>query len=230
MSSIHFCARGCHCWGCMKEKLHSQTLSSDLIDFFSVESDCEGPRSNFEREDGQTDSEKNGTCERLWCQRCHLAFMLCHASDPKCSWSARISSYASRRSEPITSGQIQNHAAASNSWHQQRNIGRVIVTRDLKAISGRLFDRVPVRILTSDFHHRTQRKKAFQDLRLWCWTPACNMAKLFATLHIFGMFTQWSNNTIMKCHSVVQCTLVLAQHLANLVCTSQSTKRRHGDG
>ena len=33
---------------------------------FSVESDGERPRSKFEREDGQTDIGKTGTCEHLW--------------------------------------------------------------------------------------------------------------------------------------------------------------------
>ena len=33
---------------------------------FSVESDGEGPRSNFEQDDGQTDGGKTGTCEHLW--------------------------------------------------------------------------------------------------------------------------------------------------------------------
>ena len=38
-------------------------ISSDMI--FSVESDGEGPRLKFEREDGQTDGGKSGTCEHL---------------------------------------------------------------------------------------------------------------------------------------------------------------------
>ena len=41
-----------------KGKLHSKIISSDMIEFFSVESDGEGPRSKFEREDGQTDGGK----------------------------------------------------------------------------------------------------------------------------------------------------------------------------
>ena len=32
---------------------------------FSVEYNGEGPRSKFEQEDGQTDSENYGTCQRL---------------------------------------------------------------------------------------------------------------------------------------------------------------------
>ena len=46
----------------LKGKLHSKIISSDMI---SVESDGEGPRSKFEREDGQTDGGKTGTCEHL---------------------------------------------------------------------------------------------------------------------------------------------------------------------
>ena len=46
-----------------KGKLHSKIISSDMIEFFSVESDGEGPRSKFEREDGQTDGGKTGTSE-----------------------------------------------------------------------------------------------------------------------------------------------------------------------
>ena len=49
----------------VNEKLHSKNRTSDLIDFFPVEFDGEGPRSKFDWEDGQTDGEKNGTCERL---------------------------------------------------------------------------------------------------------------------------------------------------------------------
>ena len=39
-------------------KLHSKIISSDVIRFFSIESDGEGLRLKFEREDSQTDSEK----------------------------------------------------------------------------------------------------------------------------------------------------------------------------
>ena len=44
----------------IKGKLHSKIISSDMI-----ESDGEGPRLKFEREDGQTDCGKTGTCEHL---------------------------------------------------------------------------------------------------------------------------------------------------------------------
>ena len=37
-----------------------------IFEFFSVESDGEGPRSKFEQEDGQTDGGKTGTWDHLW--------------------------------------------------------------------------------------------------------------------------------------------------------------------
>ena len=42
---------------CLKGKLHSKIISSDLINF-SIESDGEGPTSKFKQEDGQTHSDK----------------------------------------------------------------------------------------------------------------------------------------------------------------------------
>ena len=82
-------------------------------------------------------------------------------SDSKCSWPAGINSYATCRSKPITPGRIQDHSGASNSWRLApwHNTGRVFITRDFLAMFSRPFDRVPVQILTSDFHHRTLRKK-----------------------------------------------------------------------
>ena len=59
-----------------KTALQNHKLWYDRV--FSVESDGEGPRSKFEREDGQTDSGKTGMCEHCdvmvphWC---HLAIM-----------------------------------------------------------------------------------------------------------------------------------------------------------
>ena len=49
-----------------------------------------------------------------------------------------------------------------DAWHQWCNTGRVFVTRDFSAIFGHLFDRVPIRRLTSDFHHWALRKKAYK--------------------------------------------------------------------
>ena len=70
---------------CCEVKLFSKITSSDLIDFFFVESNGEGLRSKFEQEHGQTDGEKSGTCER-WCRQwCNLAIIQGHASNLKCS-------------------------------------------------------------------------------------------------------------------------------------------------
>ena len=60
-----------------KGKLHSKIISSDMIGF-SVESDGEGPRSKFEREDGQTDGGKLARariCDVMVPHWCHLAIM-----------------------------------------------------------------------------------------------------------------------------------------------------------
>ena len=62
----------------LKGKLHSKIISSDMIEFFSVESDGEGPRSKFEREDGQTDGGKlarGRICDVMVPRWCHLAIM-----------------------------------------------------------------------------------------------------------------------------------------------------------
>ena len=62
----------------IKGKPHSKIISSDMIEFFSVESDGEGPRSKFEREDGQTDGGKLARariCDVMVPRRCHLAIM-----------------------------------------------------------------------------------------------------------------------------------------------------------
>ena len=62
----------------IKGKLHSKIISSDMIEFFSVESNGEGPRSKFEREDGQTDGGKlahASICDVMVPHWCHLAIM-----------------------------------------------------------------------------------------------------------------------------------------------------------
>ena len=105
-----------------------ENLSSDR--FYSVESDGEGLRSKFGREDGQGDSEKiahfftqvqtpvtlcGGELWSILVVRlahvrafvmwwCHLTIMQGHVSDSKCSRSARISLNAMCRSKPISSG------------------------------------------------------------------------------------------------------------------------------
>ena len=62
----------------VKGKLHSKIISSDMKEFFSVESDGEGPRSKFEREDGQTEGGKlarASICDVTVPHWCHLAIM-----------------------------------------------------------------------------------------------------------------------------------------------------------
>ena len=99
-------------------------------------------------------------CERLWRQWCHFTIMKCHASDSFVI--IEISLLATCYSKPIRPGRIQGHSTASNSWclapvtyyrphrRQPRYFGHF----------RRSLWRVPVRNLTSDLHHRTQRKKA----------------------------------------------------------------------
>ena len=75
-------------------------------------------RSEVENEKTVKQGVKNGPCERLWRQWCHLAIMQGHTSDSKCSSSAGIDSKATRRSKPNVPGQIQDHHTAKNSWCQ----------------------------------------------------------------------------------------------------------------
>ena len=49
-----------------------------------------------------------------------------------------------------------------DAWHQWRNTGHVFVTQDILAIFGRLFDRVHIRILTSNFRLWTLCSKAYE--------------------------------------------------------------------
>ena len=143
-----------------KGKLHSNFISSVLIDFFHRirwwRSEVEirmGRRLNGQR--------KIGMCYHLWRQWCHLAIMYSHTSDSKCSWTARIRSSATCRSKPITPGRIQDHSAALNSW-------RLAPVRWYRIVvwHSRFFghfrpsaDRIPVWILTSDLLHRTLQKR-----------------------------------------------------------------------
>ena len=96
---------------CLKENCTPN--SWDLIWFFFIESNGEGLRSKFVQEHNQ--AAKNGTCEHLWGQWCHLAIMQGHANDSKCLWSAEISSYATFY-HWLRPGEFKDHSAASNSW------------------------------------------------------------------------------------------------------------------
>ena len=153
----------------VKGKLHSKIISPDLKDFFFVESDGEIPGSKFKQEDGQTDSDTNGTCERLWWQWCHLVIMQGHAGDLKRSWSAGINSQVICRSKPSTLGRIQDHFAACilDTGHQWRNTGRVFVTWDFLVaicLTKFLFDFWP-QIFTIKLYGKSQ-----QDQRIWFWS------------------------------------------------------------
>ena len=73
-----------------------------------------------------------------------------------------ITSYAACHSKPIAPGRIQDHIPQPrilDARHQSRNTSCVFVTQNFMAIFNHLFDCVPVRILTSDFHHQTPRKR-----------------------------------------------------------------------
>ena len=47
-----------------------------------------------------------------------------------------------------------------DAWHKWRDTGRIFVTQNFSAIFGRMFDRVPVRILT--FTIELHEKKAYK--------------------------------------------------------------------
>ena len=143
-----------------QRKTALQIMSSDLIDFFFVEFDGEGPRSKFGREDNQTDSERNGKCECLWRRG---------ATSPSCKVMCAIRNVPDQPESVRTWPSIVNllrlvefktipQPRILDAWHQWCNTGYV-VNQEFLAIFVRLFDRVLVRILTSDVHHRTLRKK-----------------------------------------------------------------------
>ena len=63
----------------------------------------------------------------------------------------------------INSGliRIATQPRTADAWHHDSCRPRGVVTRDFSAIFDRLFDRLPVRISTSDLHHWILRKKIF---------------------------------------------------------------------
>ena len=69
----------------------------------------------------------------------------------------------SRSSAASNSGLIRigTQPRTADAWHHDSCRPRGVVTRDFSAIFDRLFDRLPVRILTSDLHHWILRKKIF---------------------------------------------------------------------
>ena len=71
--------------------------------------------------------------------------------------------HESRSSAASNSGLIRigTQPRTADAWHHDSCRPRGVVTRDFSAIFDRLFDRLPVRILTSDLHHWILRKKIF---------------------------------------------------------------------
>ena len=69
----------------------------------------------------------------------------------------------SRSSAASNSGLIRigTQPRIADAWHHDSCRPRAVVTRDFSAIFDRLFDRLPVRISTSDLHHWILRKKSF---------------------------------------------------------------------
>ena len=137
---------------------HIYKLWSDRVFFRSIRwwmSEVEiwtGRRANRQR--------KNGTGECLWrsgatSQSCKVTQAIRNVHDQPEShrtWPAMVNLLRPVEFNTIPQPQILD------AWHQWRNTGRVFVTSDFLAIFGRLFDRVPVRILASDFHHRPYKK------------------------------------------------------------------------
>ena len=130
--------------------------------FFSVESNGEGPTSKFELEESQTDSKKwlGESCDisGATSQSCMVTWAIRNVHDKPESfrtWPAVVSVLRPVEFKIIPQPRILD------AWHQWRNNGRVVITRDFLASFGHLFDRVPVRILTLDLHHRTRGKKAY---------------------------------------------------------------------
>ena len=119
-----------------KGKLHSKIISSDLMDFVFVESDCERPRLKFKQEDGQTDGEKlarASVCDVSGAisQSCRVTWAIRNVHvrpESVRRWPAVVN-----RLCPVN---IEDHSAASNScaWYQWRNTGCVVVTRDFLAV------------------------------------------------------------------------------------------------
>ena len=71
--------------------------------------------------------------------------------------------HESRSSAASNSGLIRigTQPRTADAWHHDSCRPRGVVTRDFSAIFDRLFDRLPVRISTSDLYHWILRKKIF---------------------------------------------------------------------
>ena len=92
--------------------------------------------------------------------------------------------HESRSSAASNSGLIRigTQPRTADAWHHDSCRPRGVVTRDFSAIFDRLFDRLPVRISTSDLHHWILRKKIFHiraydfgvQFSFNCSTPGSN--------------------------------------------------------
>ena len=146
-----------------KGKLHSKIIGPDLIDCFPLNPMVKVRGQNSK---GQTDSEKKGTCERLWRRgAAPTSCKVARAIRDVCDQPESETRPAVVNQIPPTDFKTIPQPQILDDRHQWHNNGRLVVTRDLLAIFGRLFDRVPVRILTSDLHHWTLRKK--KAYKIW---------------------------------------------------------------
>ena len=55
-----------------------------------------------------------------------------------------------------------------DAWHKWRDTGRIFVTQNFSAIFGRMFDRVPVRILTFTIELHEKKPTRSENMTLEC--------------------------------------------------------------
>ena len=158
----------------IKGKMHSKIISSDLIGFF-----C---RVQWRRSEVKirTAGRRSNRQKNWHVQACVTSVV--PRTSPSCTIMRAIQNAhdqpGSVRRWPAVGNLIRPvklktilQPRVLDAWHQWRiPTGRIVVAREFLAIFGRLFDRVLVRILTSNLHHRTQQKKSLQDQRLWFWS------------------------------------------------------------
>ena len=113
--------------------------------------------SKFKLEDGQTDGEKNGTWELLG--RRGASSQSCKVT--RAIWNVHDQPEPVRRRPAIVPGRIQDHSAASNSW-RVAPVTQYRPRRRHPRFFGHFRPSVwpqSCLILTSNLHHRTQRKE-----------------------------------------------------------------------
>ena len=139
--------------------------------------------------------------------------------------------HESRSSAASNSGLIKigTQPRTADAWHHDSCWPRGVVTRDFPAIFDRLFDRLPVRISTSDLHHWILRKKIFH-IRAYDFGVQfsfnfhlgfINMVTLRMSLEIY-FITQWSaqcwnfnKQWANSFHSKLKCSVHLIQWWAH---------------